>query len=387
MMSNLELDKARAELKAIGADFALLSSSENVTYVSHFEVPVDFGANATFAAAPPMALIGSHDSTAALLLTNSYEGGAKRQNTGFDVRSYEPVSWDAPVDNRLNYLNLLRDALQQASLSGTVKLAIEERTLPASALRLLMNEFPQVQLIEAGAALSAARLIKTERELGLLRFAAAVNKAGHTELRRQTREAGKNEFAMWAAVINAMEQMTGHPLMVFGELVTGTRCKMVNYPGGPKDVITQPGDLALMDMSPRVNGYWSDTTNTMVCGGVEPTAKQKLYGVAAREAFHAAAEQLRPGRHARDAYHAAADTFQKHGLTIGHYAGHQIGAAVNENPRLVSYDDTPIQAGMVFSIEPGAYEGPNGEAGARMEKSVIVHDSGPEIICDFEWGF
>jgi Xaa-Pro aminopeptidase len=42
---------------------------------------------------------------------------------------------------------------------------------------------------------------------------------------------------------------------------------------------------------------------------------------------------------------------------------------------------------MVFSIEPGAYEGPEGEAGARMEKSVIVHDSGPEIICDFEWGF
>ncbi|MFM9962475.1 MAG: M24 family metallopeptidase, partial [Planctomycetaceae bacterium] len=109
---------------------------------------------------------------------------------------------------------------------------------------------------------------------------------------RQTREAGKNEFAMWAAVISVMERKVGHPLMVFGELVTGSRCKMVAYPGGPKDVQTKPGDLALMDMSPRVNGYWSDSTNTMVVGGVQPTAKQKLYGVAAREAFHAAAEML-----------------------------------------------------------------------------------------------
>src|SRR5690606_5055825 len=113
--------------------------------------------------------------------------------------------------------------------------------------------------------------------------------------------------------------------------------------------------------------------------------KQKRYGVAAREAFHAAAETLRPGRKAADAYEAASATFAKHGLKIGHYGGHQIGVTVNELPRLVPYDDTPIQAGMVFSIEPGSYEGPDGEVGARMEKSVIVHESGPEIICDFEW--
>nr|MBA3871056.1 M24 family metallopeptidase [Anaerolineae bacterium] len=74
------------------------------------------------------------------------------------------------------------------------------------------------------------------------------------------------------------------------------------------------------------------------------------------------------------------------GFEIGHYAGHQIGVAVNEAPRLVPYDETPIRAGMVFSIEPGAYEGEQGDTGARMEKSVIVHESGPEIICDFEWG-
>ena len=99
---------------------------------------------------------------------------------------------------------------------------------------------------------------------------------------------------MWSAVINAMEQKAGHSLFVFGELVTGARCSVVNYPGGPKNVTTQPGDLALMDMSTRVDGYRTDCTNTIVIGGVEPTAKQILYGVAAREAFHAAAEICAP---------------------------------------------------------------------------------------------
>ncbi len=335
-----------------------------------------------------MAVIGINDASAALVIPNSYEAGAKQQSSGFEVKSYVPVDWWTPTDGRANALNLLRDTLKQLDVGQAgLKLAIEGRTLSAAALRLMKDEFPNLQIIEGGEALAAARMIKTERELEMLRFAADVNKAGHTELRRQTREAGKNEFDMWAAVINAMEKKAGHPLMVFGELVTGGRCKWVNYPGGPKDVVTKPGDLALMDMSPRVNGYWSDTTNTMVIGGVEPTAKQKRYGVAAREAFHAAADQLRPGKQAKDAFMAANAAFEKHGLKIGHYAGHQIGVAVNEAPRLVPYDETPIQAGMVFSIEPGAYEGEHGDTGARMEKSVIVHESGPEIICDFEWGF
>lgn len=387
-MSNQELERARAELKAIGADLALLSSGDNVTYVSHFEVPTDFGANSTLSFSPPLAVIGVRDSGARLVIPNSYEAGAKQQSSGFEVKSYEPVNWFTPVDGRANALNLLRDTLKQAGIGqAAVKVAIEERTLAAAALQLIQTEFPNVQLIEASGALAAARLIKTDYELDKLRFAAEVNKAGHTELRRQTREAGKNEFVMWAAVINAMELKAGHPLFVFGELVTGSRCKWVNYPGGPKDVVTQAGGLALMDMSPRVNGYWSDTTNTMVIGGVEPTAKQIRYGVAAREAFHAAAEQLRPGKQAKDAFIAANAAFEKHGLKIGHYAGHQIGVSVNEAPRLVPYDETPIQAGMVFSIEPGAYEGEHGDTGARMEKSVIVHESGPEIICDFEWGF
>ncbi|MCC6611951.1 MAG: aminopeptidase P family protein [Anaerolineae bacterium] len=386
-MSNQELEKARAELRSVGADFALLSSGANITYVSHYEVPTEFGALATLAFVPPLVLIGARDHTAVLITPNSYEAPARAQVDGFEVVAYEPVNWFDPVDGRANFLNLLHDTLKAAGVSGAVRLAVEEQTLPFAALQRITETSPQAQLVDATAPLAAARLVKTARELDRLRHAADVNKAGHTELLRQTREAGKNEFDMWAAVINAMEKAAGHPLMVFGELVTGTRCKMVDYPGGPKNVITQPGHLALMDMSPRVDGYWSDTTNTMVIGGVEPTAKQTRYGVAAREAFHAAADMLRPGNQAKDAYFAAEATFERHGLKIGHYAGHQIGVTVNEAPRLVPYDETPIQAGMVFSIEPGAYEGPDGEVGARMEKSVIVHESGPEIICDFEWGF
>jgi Xaa-Pro aminopeptidase len=387
-MSNQELERARAELRKSGADWALLSSAENVTYVSHFETPVAFGALAALGYGEPLALMGVNDAASALVVGNFYAGWAKEQSAVDEVVAYESGLPYERISPRNNYAAALRDTLTKLGLKqGRARLAIEERTLPAAALVLLQAEFPNVELIEASPALTAARLIKTERELDLLRFAADANKAAHQELRRQTRDAGKNEHDIWGAVIGALEHAIGHQVHVFGELVTGPRVRQVAVPGGPIDRVTQPGDLALMDMSPRVNGYWSDCTNTMVVGGVEPTAKQKQYGIAAREAFEAAFETMRPGRQARDAFNAAKQTFEKHGLEIGHYVGHQIGTSVNEEPRLMPYEDMTLQAGMVFSIECGAYEGAQGDTGARMEKSVIIHANGPELLCDFEWGF
>ena len=382
---NEELARTQVALKFLGVDWALLSSVENVSYVSHFAVPIDFGPQAAQRYAPLMALFGVNDSAAMLLVSDAYTADAKAAST-FDVISHSVFKLDEPVSPKTNFLWSLREALHTAGL-GHGKLAVEERTLPVAVARLLEREFPGVELVDAETAMLTARACKTERELGLLRAAAEVNKVGHTELLRQCQQAGKSEFDMWSAVVNAMEEKAGHSLFVYGELVTGLRCRSVNYPGGPQAYVTKPGDLALMDMSPRVNGYWSDCTNTMVIGGIEPTAKQKRYGVAAREAFHAAADSLRPGRKAHEAFDAAKATFAKHGLEIGHYAGHQIGLSVNEEPRLVPFEQSVIYEGMVFSIEPGSYEGPEGEVGARMEKSVIVHASGPEIICDFEWGF
>ncbi len=387
-MGNPELELVREHLKRLGADWGLLASSESVTLVSHWEAPVEFGASAATHYVPPLALVGVSAAGSALLTGAGYLASAKAQAVLDTVVGYDVSSLTSPVDPRAMFLEQLRRILADAGLRrGRGRLAIEEKSLPAAAARLVAAEFPGIELVDAGPALAAARLVKTDRELDLLRAAAEVNRAGHEELLAQVRGAGRGEFEMWGKVVTAMERRAGRTLHVFGELVTGDRCCVVAYPGGPRERAAAAGDMAIMDMSVRVNGYWSDTTNTMVVGGVDPTREQKRYGVAAREAFHAAADQLRPGRRAHQAFDAASAVFTGHGLRIGHYAGHQIGATVNEDPRLVPYEQTGIRAGMVFSIETGAYEGPGGKHGARMEKSIIVHEAGPEILCDFPWGF
>jgi len=167
--------------------------------------------------------------------------------------------------------------------------------------------------------------------------------------------------------------------------VTGTRTAQI-APGGPVGRQIEIGDTGLLDISPRVDGYWADCTNTVVFGA-EPTAEQRRYFDAARESCEAAIATLRPGARCSEAADAVRATMERHGFPVAHYSGHQIGASVNERPRLVVYEQAVVEPGMVFCIEPGAYEGEGGTVGARAEKTVLVTEDGPELLSTFEWGF
>lgn len=386
-MPNEELARTQAALTAAGCDFALLSSLANVTYVSHVEVPVPIGAGAEFAYGQPLALCAARGAASCLIVPDGGAVAMAAQSALGDLLAYDTFDAFAAKDSRAAYLARVAEVLRQAGLAGTpATLGVEFRHLPYSVAALLAAEFPQLRLADAGPALEQARMIKTAREIGLLRRAAQVADIGHRALAELVREAGKNEFAIWSELTARMYRAAGHEIPVVGELVTGPRTTVVAYPAGPRNRVTEPGDGALMDISQRVEGYWSDCTNTHIVGEVAPTAEQLRYARASQAACEAAMAALRPGARASDAWHAAEAAFQHHGLTSAHYAGHQIGAAVNEPPRLVAYDHTPIEAGMVFAVEPGVYQGPGGSFGARSEKMVLVTAHGPEILSDFGWG-
>jgi Xaa-Pro aminopeptidase len=199
---------------------------------------------------------------------------------------------------------------------------------------------------------------------------------------RLTRQAGSSEFTLWSGITQAMHEAVGSKFHIAGEVVCGPRNQSVS-PGGPIDYITQPGDIAELDISPRLNGYWADMANTMVIGA-EPTPIQKKYAAAAQASFYAGVSQARPGKRACDVFAAASAAYEPFGLTLGHYAGHGIGTTVNEAPWFVPSDETVLAAGMVVCIETGCY---STEATGKCEKMMVIQPSGdPDIFPDFAWG-
>ena len=66
------------------------------------------------------------------------------------------------------------------------------------------------------------------------------------------------------------------------------------------------------------------------------------------------------------------------GKAFVHSTGHGLGLEIHEPPRVGRGDKTRLQAGMVITIEPGAYIQDFG--GIRIEDTVLVTKSGCEIL-------
>jgi Xaa-Pro dipeptidase len=372
-----ESRKLSEQLPRIGASHAVLAAAEQITYTTGFDPPPPIDAGAALAAGPTLAIIDAEGRTC-LIAPSPYAAIADATASVDHLLLVEGFGHFEPVNAAREYRHSVRRALDLMGIDSSSTVAADSASLSAETRALLPGA-----AVELGAAFADARRVKTTRELELLRAASRAADAGQDALSAALTP-GITEFELAASAVAAAHRTAQRAVPCLVDLVSGPRTGTLRYPGGPEARTLQEGDTVIFDFGVRIGGYWSDTTNTLACG--EPSPEQRRYARAAQDAFDAAAAALSPGARASEAHIAASAAFGAHGLEIGHYSGHQIGVAVNEEPRLVPYDQTIVEAGMIFAVEPGAYAGRNGQTGARAEKVVLVTDDGPEIISRFTWG-
>ena len=138
------------------------------------------------------------------------------------------------------------------------------------------------------------------------------------------------------------------------------------------------GDVLVTETSAPVWGYNAELERAMIIG--EPTDEVRRlfeHTVASQRAAFAA---LRPGATCADVDGAVMRYLEQHDLLSywRQHTGHAIGLRNHEAPFLDLGDHTPIEPGMVFTIEPGLYA--DGIGGFRHSDTVAVTPDGIDIL-------
>ena len=147
------------------------------------------------------------------------------------------------------------------------------------------------------------------------------------------------------------------------------------------NITFQPGDMLVTETAAPVWGYNAELERGMVIG--PPTDEQRRLFDHVVAAQQAAFDAIRPGATCADVDQAVLDYFAKHDILPlwRQHTGHAIGLRNHEAPFLDVGDHTPLQPGMVFTVEPGVYR--EGLGGFRHSDTVVVTEHGLEILTDY----
>ncbi|MBF0293203.1 MAG: aminopeptidase P family protein [Nitrospinae bacterium] len=140
------------------------------------------------------------------------------------------------------------------------------------------------------------------------------------------------------------------------------------------------GDLVTLDWGAKKWGYHSDNTRTVALGETDKELA-KVYSIVL-EANKSAIEFVRPGVTVKQVDDVARRIITKagYGDFFGHGTGHGVGLDIHEKPTVSWREETVVQPGMVFTIEPGIYL--PGRGGVRIEDMVAVTESGCDVLSE-----
>ena len=225
------------------------------------------------------------------------------------------------------------------------------------------------------------RLVKDAEEVARLRRAIDITVRAQIAAMEVVRP-GLWEYQL-ESVIELTFRWNGADRVGFPSIVgSGPNSTTLHYDVNRRQL--QDGDLVVIDVGAEWGQYTADVTRTIPVSG-KFTPRQKAIYDLVLATQQAAFEAVRPGVTLRELDRLARNYLRDHsGSVCGmqtcdayfvHGLSHWLGLDVHD----VGDYSTPLQPGMVFTIEPGVYL-PAEELGVRIEDDVLMTASGAEWL-------
>lgn len=261
--------------------------------------------------------------------------------------------------------------------AGTVfTLARFGRQAPSLPAALATREVRDIEAL-----LDSLRLVKDAAEIAALRKAITITTEAQRAAMRAARP-GMMEYQL-EAVVEFTFRNLGADRVGFPSIVgSGPNSTTLHYDVNRRRL--EPGDLVVMDVGAEYAQYTADVTRTIPAGGRFTPRQRAIYNLVlgSQEAALAA---VRPGVTVRELNGIAREYMRQHSGDLCaprncveyfiHGLSHWLGMRVHD----VGDYRTPLQAGMVLTVEPGIYLAGE-QLGVRIEDDILVTPDGYELL-------
>jgi Xaa-Pro dipeptidase len=265
----------------------------------------------------------------------------------------------------------LNQAVAGLRLDGG-QIGIEPLSMRFHELELLQTAIPRATFTSIDGAISTSRIIKDETELTAMQRAAEIAEAA-LEATLPLIKVGMTELELASELAMQLLRAGSEPAAQFSPIVASGPSSALPHAVPSARPLTD-GDSLILDWGAVNQGYVSDITRTFFVKQA-PDEFSRIHDIV-QKANAAGRAAVRPGAECGDVDRAARDEIEEagYGEYFIHRTGHGLGLELHEPPFIREGEETVLEVGMTFTVEPGIYL--SGRGGVRVEDDVVVTEEG-----------
>jgi Xaa-Pro aminopeptidase len=291
------------------------------------------------------------------------------------IREFSHPDEEYPFTTLFSLKGVLNEAadqmgrqIQRVGLAGL-------ELMPVRVYQTLEQALAGAELIDAEGLLTGLRAVKSTAEQGVIRHTYKLAEAGIEAAVAAIRE-GVTERAVAAAAEYAMRSQGSEGMGIDTIVASGPNTRPILARAGLR--LLQRDELVLLTIAPRYEGYHAAIGLPLALGRLADDVRRAMD--VAVEAQRAAKLAMQPGRPGNEVEGAARRLVEAAGLgPLFLYSGvHSVGVVEFEPPIFGPNNHSPLQEGMVLSVDVPLFHAPWG--GLRYECGYLVTVDGAEPL-------
>lgn len=264
---------------------------------------------------------------------------------------------------------------------------------------------PLLPIADPNTVLASMRILKSREEVEAMKRACEITAAAHKAAMKETRP-GMNECEI-EAFIDYQFRKNGSQRVGYGSIIAGGKNACCLHYRANNEIM-KDGDLLLVDAGAEYNYYTSDITRTFPVGKKFTKTQATIYDLVLKAQLECIA-MAKPGVTQAQIHRHASEVLAEGALSLGllkgktdelissgalkrfypHGTGHWLGMDVHDiGLYQLGGEPRKLEAGMMFTIEPGFYIQPNDMdapaeyrgIGIRIEDDILITANGCDVM-------